>query len=130
MDVMVPAAGQGALAIKVRASDTRLRRLVRRIDDPLTHAPCWPSAGCSRRWAAGACCRWARTPHRVTDGETMRRLAVVASPDGRRLIRAKHTGPAGKPAALGRAVAGELRRQGADEILRAVLGDSGRPERA
>ncbi len=37
VDVMVPAAGQGALAVEVRASDTRLRRLVRRIDDPLTH---------------------------------------------------------------------------------------------
>jgi hydroxymethylbilane synthase len=129
VDVMVPAAGQGALAVEVRASDTRLRRLVRRIDDPTTHHAVLAERTVLATLGGGCMLPMGAHATLVDQGQTLRLLAVVATPDGRRLIRAERTGPAGKPVALGRAVAGELRRQGADEILRAVLGDSGRPER-
>jgi hydroxymethylbilane synthase len=56
------------------------------------------------------------------DGATMRLLAVVASPDGKRLLRVLREGKASRPVALGRVVARELLRQGAGEIVRAVLG--------
>jgi hydroxymethylbilane synthase len=49
---------------------------------------------------------------------------VVASPDGQRLLRVERTGKATRPVALGRLVARELLRQGAGEIVAAVLGRS------
>ncbi|MGH2505099.1 MAG: hydroxymethylbilane synthase, partial [Ktedonobacterales bacterium] len=58
------------------------------------------------------------------DGETLRLLAVVASPDGQLLLRVERTGKATRPVALGRLVARELLRQGAGEIVAAVLGRS------
>lgn len=121
VEVMVPAAGQGALAVEVRASDTRLRRLVHRIDDPLTHRAVLAERTVLA--ALGGGCMVPLGAHATTmdGGHTLHLLAVVATPDGLRLIRAERTGPASKPVALGRAVARELRRQGAEDILRAVL---------
>jgi hydroxymethylbilane synthase len=43
--------------------------------------------------------------------------ALVASPDGRRVVRCDINGDAANPEALGEQVAQELRRQGAAEIL-------------
>lgn len=121
VDVMVPAAGQGALAVEVRASDTRLRRLAHRIDDPLTHRAVLAERTVLAALGGGCMLPLGAHATPVDGGQTLRLLAVVATPDGRRLIRSERTGPASKPAALGHAVARELRRQGADEILRAVL---------
>ena len=46
--------------------------------------------------------------------------ALVASPDGRRIVRAEAHGEASSPEALGRRVADALRAQGADQILAAL----------
>lgn len=121
LDVMVPAAGQGALAVEVRASDTRLRRLVRRIDDQLTHRAVLAERMVLATLGGGCMVPLGAHAVPLDDGQTLRLLAVVATPDGRLLIRAERTGPASKPVALGRAVARELRHQGAEEILSAVL---------
>jgi hydroxymethylbilane synthase len=56
------------------------------------------------------------------DDQTLRLLAVVASLDGTQLVRVERDGPASRPAALGRAVARELLRNGGRAILRELLG--------
>jgi len=126
VEVMVPSAGQGALAVEVRASDTRLRRLVRRIDDPATHHAVLAERTVLAVLGGGCMVPLGAHAKLLEDGLTLRLIAVVATPDGRRLIRALREGPARRPVALGRAVARELRRQGADAIIQAALSGSGR----
>jgi hydroxymethylbilane synthase len=123
VEVMVPAVGQGALAVETRASDMRLRRLVRAIDDPAARAAV--TAERAVLAALGGGCQVPLGAHATLapDGQTLRLLAVVASLDGQRLVRVEREGPARRPATLGRAVARELRRGGAGDILRAILGE-------
>lgn len=53
-------------------------------------------------------------------GGQLHMRGFVASPDGKRLIRAEQTGSMAAPEELGDAVATALRAQGADEILAAL----------
>jgi len=50
-------------------------------------------------------------------GNQLRLRALVASADGRRVVRQQLEGAAADPEALGQRVAEDLRRQGAAEIL-------------
>ncbi len=122
VETLTPAAGQGALAIETRADDRRTRRTLRMID----HLPTRRAVTAERTVLAalGGGCLLPLGAHATiaADGETMRLLAVVASPDGQRLLRVEREGSASRPVALGRLVARALIRQGADEIVRAVLG--------
>ena len=53
-DVMLPAVGQGALAIECREGDAALRQLLTRFMTPAPPRASAPSAPCSRRWTAPA----------------------------------------------------------------------------
>jgi hydroxymethylbilane synthase len=125
VEAMVPAAGQGALAVEVRASDARLRRFVRRIDDPATHRAILAERTVLAALGGGCMVPLGAHATSLHDGQTLRLVAVVATPDGARLIRAAREGLASRPVALGRAVARELRRQGAGEIIQAALRSAG-----
>lgn len=122
VDVLVPAVGQGALAVEIRAHDLRARRLLR----PLDHVPTRHAITAERAVLAtlGGGCQVPVGAHAIVseDGALLRLIAVVASPDGRRLIRVEREGQASRAAALGRQVGRELLRQGAADILREVLG--------
>lgn len=124
VETLTPAAGQGALAVETRASDRRARRLLRVID----HLPTRRAVLAERAVLAalGGGCLLPLGAHASLqdDGETLRLLAVVASLDGQRLLRVERTGKATRPVALGHLVARELLRQGAGEIVAAVLGRS------
>jgi hydroxymethylbilane synthase len=117
VEMMVPAVGQGALAIEVRAHDMRARRLLHRLDSPSTRRAV--TAERAVLAALGGGCQVPLGAHAIpsSDGASLCLLAVVASPDGHRLARVERAGPATRPVALGRQVARELLRQGADEIL-------------
>ncbi len=120
-DVMVPAAGQGALAVEVRRADRRLRRLLAAVD----HRPTRQAVLAERALlvALGGGCELPLGAHATlsADGATLDLIAVVGSVDGVRLVRASGTGPATQPARLGRRVAAELRRGGAGAIIGEML---------
>jgi hydroxymethylbilane synthase len=123
-DVLVPAAGQGALAVEVRRADRRLRRWLA----PLDHYPTRQAVLAERALlvALGGGCQLPLGAYASlsADGATLDLIAVVASVDGARLVRATASGPATQPARLGRRVASELRRGGAGAILRELLTDA------
>lgn len=120
-DVMVPAVGQGALAVEARADDRPLRRLLAAVDDHATRQAVRAERAVLA--ALGGGCQVPLGAHATVtaDGETLRLVAVVASVDGTRLIRALAEGPISQPARLGRHVASELRRNGAAAILREIV---------
>ncbi len=109
-DEMLPAPGQGALAVECRSDRPDLADLLACVDDSATHAATTAErtllavleAGCSAPvggYAAGA------------DGLRLR--AVVVAADGETALRASASGPPGEAEHLGRSVAAELLRRGA-----------------
>ena len=111
---MMPAPGQGALAVECRASDTALAGLLASVDDPVSHAGTSAEravlaalqAGCSApvgAYAAGT--------------ELLHLTAVVAAVTGGSAVRASASGPAGEAAGLGADVAAELLRRGAAQYM-------------
>lgn len=114
LNVMLPAPGQAALAVQCRAGDSRVRDLIRPLDDAPTRAAVTAEraflqglgGGCSAPVAAFAELRGAGRLH--LDG-------LVATPDGRRVIRV--TGDDAHPAELGARLAAEALAHGAHEIL-------------
>jgi hydroxymethylbilane synthase len=121
-DVMVPAVGQGALAVEVRRADRALRRALRAVDDYATRQAVLAERAVLRSLGGG--CQVPLGAHATVQpgGATLRVVAVVATPDGKRLIRAEGTGPVNQPARLGRRVAADMRAQGAPAIIMSVLG--------
>jgi len=124
---MLPAVGQGSLAIEARAGDERMRALV----TPLIHEPTSLAlraerslmhrleGGCQVPIAAHAVV--SRVPDDVAF-EQLRLRAFVGSLDGRDTVRTELTGPAGAPEGLGIALAEDLLGKGADRILAQVRG--------
>lgn len=120
VELMCPAAGQGALAIEIRAADGAVRQALAFLDDSCARS----ETECERlllKSLGGGCQVPIGANARLQD-ETLHLVAVVAAPDGRLLIRKSGTGR--DATTLGTDVAGELLRRGAREILDAVYGTS------
>lgn len=113
--VMLPAIGQGALAVVARADDASVREEVARLDDPTSHREVIAEralldlldAGC-RAPVAGLA--------RVRDGWLLLSGAVFA-PDGSRTLRSETRGSADDAEAIGREVAMGLLEQGAADLI-------------
>lgn len=114
-DVSLPAIGQGALAIECRSDDADLKKLLESIDDPETHETVLAERAFLKR--LGGSCQVpiaARCKKRAGYFEL---TGLVASPDGRKLLKTRCNGEVPQP--LGLRAAEELLGQGAGEILAA-----------
>jgi hydroxymethylbilane synthase len=67
--------------------------------------------------ALGGSCSLPLAAYAETDSKTIRLRALVASSDGRRVLRCEVEGDAADPQGLGERAAADLRRRGADEVL-------------
>jgi len=115
---MVPAPGQGCLALEARAEDASTRELVAGLTDhdSLTRLT-------AERALVGALDATCHTPvgaHARLDGSRLVLEAFVGLPDGTTWIRDTLDGGTEEPALLGRAVAERLLAAGAGEVLRAA----------
>jgi hydroxymethylbilane synthase len=117
-DVMLPAVGQGALCIEVRAGDGRTGSLI----EPLDHPPTRQAARAERaflRCLEGGCQVPIGAYAVVRRGELHLR-GLVATLDGARVLRDAIRGPADSAAQLGTALAERLLAAGGAEILEEV----------
>jgi hydroxymethylbilane synthase len=149
VETMLPAPGQGALAIQCRADDDAVLRLLAAIDDPRARAA--TSAERAFLRALGAGCTAPVAAHAEARADVRRRgdakpsdnssqgdegpvasrfqelrdtssqgsmsvvlSALVASPDGRQIVRVSGEG---EPEELGERLAGEAAAAGADRIV-------------
>jgi hydroxymethylbilane synthase len=117
-EVSLPAPGQGALAIECRAGRTDLAALLAPLDDSAT-AACVRAERAVSRALGGSCQVPLGAYGEMADG-VLRLRGVVASPDGARVVRGEVRGDARTPERAGEALAAELRRRGAAEILAAL----------
>jgi hydroxymethylbilane synthase len=109
----LPAPGQGVIALECRLRDRDVIAAVA----PLHHAPTQRAVQAERGFLAalGGGCNVPLGAYATGDDGAMRLRALVADPEGRRLLRAERSG--GDPAELGKAVAGELLDRGAAALL-------------
>jgi len=117
----LPAAGQGALGIEIRADRPELAAWLAPLNDRPTALAVAAERAVSR--ALGGSCQVPLAAHARWDGAQLRLDAFVALPDGSRCLRAAAVRQADSLEAaeqLGADVAGELLAQGASEILAAV----------
>jgi hydroxymethylbilane synthase len=118
VETMLPAPGQGALAIQCRADDTAMRSLLASLDDPSARAETTAErafldalgAGCAAPVAALAV---------TTTTPRVRLQGLVASVDGRDVVRVSGEGESQE---LGVQLAEEALAVGADRILAAIRG--------
>ncbi len=110
----VPAPGQGALGIECRAGAGEVRALLAPLVDKASELCVRAERAVSR--ALGGSCTVPLGAYGELSGEEIALRALVASADGRRVLRAHARGK--DPEAVGAAAAAELRARGADDILR------------
>ena len=111
----LPAPGQGALAIVTRTEDAETGQFVEALSDPDTFA----AVSAERMFleALGGGCQVPIGALGIPYDKKLRLWGLVASPDGRRVVRGDLTGSLSDPQALGRTLADLLRERGAEAIL-------------
>ena len=115
----LPAAGQGALAIEYRAERGDIAASLAALNHRATELAVRAERAVSR--ALGGSCQLPLAAYASVTGATIGLRGLVANPDGKSMVKAEVSGPSGSPEELGARLAGELRAQGADRILAALL---------
>jgi hydroxymethylbilane synthase len=112
---MLPAVGQGIVAVECAAQDFSTRQTLALIDDPAAHA----CADAEREvlWVLNGHCNSPIAGFATIDGSQMSLTASVLDETGALFIEASRSGPADRPRELGRAVGLELLAKGAADII-------------
>jgi hydroxymethylbilane synthase len=113
IEEMVPAPGQGALAIQVRADDTATRQALIPLLDPASHAAFEAERELMRLLGGG--CALPLGAHATAAESGIDLVALVASPDGRTVLREEVDGHT--PGSAAARATERLRAAGADEVL-------------
>ncbi len=118
LEVMTPAAGQGALAIETRSGDAAIQKHISFLDDPDARA----TTACERSLLnrLGGGCQVPIGAFAEMQSGRIRLTALVAHPDGSKVLRETRDGD--DPVLLGREVGEVLLRRGAAAILEEVYG--------
>jgi hydroxymethylbilane synthase len=127
-DEMLPAPGQGALAVECRDDDPELAGLLAAVNDEASMAAAVAERSLLEALAAGCSAPvggYAAVPRAggsggvVPPGQHRQLLmrAAVLSPDGTRALRAHGSAPAADARRLGQDLAAELLRRGASDFL-------------
>lgn len=118
LDVMLPAPGQGALAVQCRADDEETRSLLAQLDDPIARATTGAERGFLKELGGGCAAPIAAFCSYVADPRPLLTLTgLVAATDGSRAIRVQGSAPLGEPQQLARRLAQDALARGAREIL-------------
>jgi hydroxymethylbilane synthase len=111
--VMLPAPGQGALAVECRAGDKDMREALSKIEDPLARRAF--EAERAFLLALGGSCNVPLGALATLDGNEIRLRGLVGTLDGSRILRDESRGT--DPVAVGEALADRMRAAGAAEII-------------
>ena len=118
IDISIPAIGQGALGIECRLDNEAIKETIAFFNHPDTaHAV---RAERALLWRCEGGCQVPIAAHGVVNGDELTLTGFVASVDGSRSVKASITGPAGEGEKLGIALAEQLLKDGAHEILSEV----------
>ncbi|MEZ4600703.1 MAG: hydroxymethylbilane synthase [Syntrophotaleaceae bacterium] len=125
VDFCLPAIGQGALGLECRIDDSQTHALLDFLHHPATGYAVAAERAFLHRLEGG--CQVPVAAHGRVEGDRIQLEGLVASPDGRQLIRDRIEGPVSEAGRIGTALAEDLLRRGAAEILTEVYGRAPRP---
>jgi hydroxymethylbilane synthase len=114
-DFIVPAVGQGALAIETRKNDTAVNEIVLGLDHDLTRLACTAERAFLKGLGGG--CLVPIAAHAEIEAGILRLTGLVASPEGSEAVRGERCGDVNRAEALGQQLADDLLSQGAGRIL-------------
>jgi len=112
---VLPAVGQGALGLELRADDAETFSLLEPLHDANTHRCVAAERAVSRKVNGG--CHAPIAAYGTLQGDQFSLSALVGRPDGTNMIRVAAEGTAEEAEALGTALGTELLDKGAGEIL-------------
>jgi hydroxymethylbilane synthase len=115
MDIMLPAVGQGALCIEIRAKDPDIESIVGTLDHRQTHIAIKAERAFLHQLEGG--CQVPIAAHAIVTDNLVSITGLVARLDGSVLIKATQTGKIEHAANVGIGLAKELLDQGAGPIL-------------
>jgi len=116
--IMLPAVGQGAMAVEVRADDTKVREIASVLDDTETRNCVTAERAFLRRLEGG--CQVPIGAMARVEGDRIYLEGVVGSLDGDKNLRERITGDTADADALGTRLAEQMLEKGAGEILEEV----------
>jgi len=116
-DKMLPAPGQGALALETREKDDSVGRIIETLNHPRTAI-----AVLAERTFLGQLGGGCNTPigvHARVEDERIDMEGLIATPEGSKILRDSLSGPAGSAVETARALAEKLLSRGGESILSA-----------
>jgi len=114
-ELMLPAIGQGALALEARVGDRRVLPLVRRLSDPIAETTV--AAERALLAALGVGCRTPVAGHATAELGRLTVRGLVGRPDASEMLLERVEGRAEAAAELGAELGARLIARGADKIL-------------
>jgi len=118
-EVSLHAVGQGALGIECKTKDEKILEIIRILEDKPTSQRCIAERAFLRELEGG--CQVPIGVNSNVQDEKLFLTGMVASIDGKRLIKDQTIGSIYKPEDVGRKLAEKLKSQGADDILSEIF---------
>ena len=112
---MLPAVGQGAIAIETRSDDAVAVAATSRLDHPETRLACLAERAFLRGLGGG--CQLPIAGHARFEGELLKLDGLVASPDGSKRVQDSLSGPRDSAEAIGASLASTFLARGAADLL-------------
>jgi hydroxymethylbilane synthase len=117
--IMLPAVGQGALAIQSRSDNREIRDLISKIDHPPTRREVEAERAFAKK--LGATCRTPIAAYARSDSSRLTIEGIVASPSGRMLVRGRVISNDPDSSKIGKELAESLLDKGAQAVLELAL---------
>ena len=112
---MLPAVGQGAIAIEANSDNEFAVQITSRLDHRETRLACLAERAFLRGLGGG--CQLPIAAHAILDGEVLKLDGLVARPDGSEILRDSLSGSSQDVEAIGSKLADQLISRGARELL-------------
>lgn len=120
-EISLHAVGQGALGIECRTDDPEVLSLIKVLEHTPTAQRCYAERAFLRELEGG--CQVPIGVNTEIEGETLTLIGMVASLDGKQLIKDSISGTVSDAEKLGIELAQSLRQQGAQEILDQIIAE-------
>jgi len=115
IDEMLPAVGQGAIAIETRSDNEFANQTISQLDHRETRLACLAERAFLRGLGGG--CQFPIAAHAVLEGDMMKLDGLVARPDGSQILRGSLSGSSADSEAVGSSLASQLIERGARALL-------------
>ena len=118
-DISLHAVGQGALGIECKSNDKKIQEILSVLEDKVTSQRCLAERAFLRELEGG--CQVPIGVNSNVQNDEICLTGMVASIDGKKLIKDKSIGNINNPEKVGKKLAEKLKLQGADKILTEIF---------